>query len=248
MKSKAAASLLTIALLSAIFSAPVSAQDGNVGHPIIGGMQANPGSGGQQSGRRNGQGINQQTFQSSGRPLQQAPTEAPAEHHTKVAVTEITGLGSGAQTFNQGSHSFMITPTPGTRLQIMQKGSGKSFNFLGPLRQDSSFSIFSVMILVANQSHPMPSRDELLNKVLLPYKTRMTGYTAKPFTLNLAGGNQESGIEYSGTFENTQARGFFVVIPVNDCFYVVSGSDRAGEYDQARRVFEALGSSLDIRG
>jgi hypothetical protein len=248
MKSKATAPLLTIAILSAIYCPQVGAQDGPVGHPIIGGMQANPGSGAQQSPRRNGQGINQQTFQSPTRPQRPAPSEAPTEHHTKVAVTEISGLGGGAQTFQQGSHSFTIVPTPGTRLQVMQKGSGKSFNFLGPLRQDSSFHIFSVMILVANQSHPMPSRDELLNKVLLPYKTRMTGYTAKPFTLNLAGGNQESGIEYSGTFEDTKACGFFVVIPVNDCFYVISGSDRSGEYTQAKRNFEALAASLDIRG
>ena len=142
-----------------------------------------------------------------------------------------------------------MTPATNFRLQVIQKGqTGKAFNFLGPKRDNNTYGAFTVMILARNPLHPMLKKEQLMGMMIAPYKEKLHNLSLNQLPVTLAGGHQETGIEFNGEGPNqTKTRGFVVVIPVNEGFYILSGTDRGEYWNQSLRVFDGMVSSLSIQ-
>jgi hypothetical protein len=223
--SKALNLALAVPITTMCLALSASADNG-VGRPIIGGMQPPQAS-------------------------DQSPAQTGAQGGGSAAtqILAVTGLSAGPQNFSHAGHSFNITPASNFRLQVIQKGnSGKAFNFLGPKRDNNTYCIFTVMILARTPNHPMLTKEQLTGAMIAPYKSKLKNLAINAMPITLAGGHQETGVEFSGEGpNNTKARGFVDVIPVNDGFYILSGSDRGEYWDQSLRTFDGMVSTLSIQ-
>lgn len=180
-------------------------------------------------------------------PVTPSDQAAVQEGYDAASKMVFTPAKEGEQEFEFKGHKFSVAPGKNIRMQALEHGEGKSFVFLGAQRADKSSPAFSVLVLASEQLNAPEAKAAVLAGMLQPYQQRMSEYAEDTFNLTLSGERKETGVKYSGLLGGkVKTCGFFVVVPVKNACYVISGLDRFENKEESDKLFADLAKSLKI--
>lgn len=180
-------------------------------------------------------------------PITEKDSAAVEEGIKSADEAPVVDLKPAPQTFAFESHRFTISAKAPTKLQVANHRNSRTFAFLGPERKNLGQSVFSIIVVNGGAAEHVPSKDELMEGMLHPFRQRLTGYKEIPFTLELAGGKRESGTEFSGELGGAgKLHGFVVNVPVKDGIYSLTTTEREEFYSQSLEQLKGLAKTINI--